>query len=155
MANRTKQTDERVELFLATLSQGGTVTAAAEKANIGRRTIYDWKESDPEFAAQFEDAYQRGIAVLEDEAVRRAYHGVQRPVYQKGQIAGHVTEYSDSLLMFLLKSRDPRFRDKTQVEMTGKDGGPIKTEGIDLSKLSTDELRNLLSITARATLKVA
>jgi hypothetical protein len=155
VANRTKQTDERVELFLATLSQGGTVTAAAEKANIGRRTIYDWKESDPEFAAQFEDAYQRGIAVLEEEAVRRAYHGTERPIFQKGVQVGSVKEFSDSLLMFLLKSRDPRFRDKTQVEMTGKDGGPIKTEGIDLSKLSTDELRNLLSITARATLKVA
>jgi hypothetical protein len=148
--------DERVELFLTTLSQGGTVTAAAEKANIGRRTVYDWKEADPDFAAQFEDAYQRGIAVLEDEAVRRAYHGVQRPVYQRGVVAGHVTEYSDSLLMFLLKSRDPRFRDKATVEMTGAGGGPIKTEGgLDLAKLSTDELRHLYAIAQRAAIKVA
>jgi hypothetical protein len=155
MANRTKQTDERVERFLTALSEGGSVTKAAEQAGIGRRTVYDWKATDPEFAALFEDAWQRGIAALEDEAVRRAYQGVQRPVFSKGVQVGSVTEYSDSLLMFLLKSRDPRFRDKTSVEMTGKDGGPIKTDGIDLSKLSTDELRNLLSITARATLKVA
>jgi hypothetical protein len=156
MANRTKQTDERVELFLAALSLGGTVTAAAEKANIGRRTVYDWKESDPEFAALFEDAYQRGIAVLEEEAVRRAYHGTERPIFQKGVQVGSIKEFSDSLLMFLLKSRDPRFRDKATVEMTGAGGGPIKTEGgLDLTKLSTDELRNLYAIAQRAAIKVA
>jgi len=155
MANRSKMTDERVERFLAVLSQGGSVTAAAEQAGIGRRTVYDWKAADADFAEAFEDAWQRGIAALEDEAVRRAYRGTERPVFQKGVQVGTVKEFSDSLLMFLLKSRDPRFRDKATVEMTGKDGGPIKTDSIDLSKLSTDELRNLLSITARAGLKVA
>ena len=156
MANRTKMTDERVERFLSILSQGSSVTAAAEQSGIGRRTVYDWKANDPEFAAAFEDAWQRGIAVLEDEAVRRAYTGTERAVYQKGVQVGTVRDYSDSLLIFLLKSRDPRFRDKATVEMTGAGGGPIKTEGgLDLTKLSTDELRSLYAIAQRAAIKVA
>ena len=154
MANRTKMNEERVERLLAALSEGASITKAAELSGIGRRTVYDWRAQDPEFSAAFEDAYQRGVAVLEDEAFRRAHDGVQRPVYYKGAIVDHVREFSDSLLMFLLKARDPRFRDKTQVEMTGKDGGPIKTEGIDFSKLSTDELRHALALAARASIKV-
>jgi hypothetical protein len=155
MAGRTKFTDDRVEKFLAILSQGSSVTAAAEQTGIGRRTVYAWKAGDPEFAEAFEDAWQRGIAVLEDEAVRRAYHGNERPVFQKGVQVGSVKEFSDSLLMFLLKSRDPRFRDKATVEMTGAGGGPIKTDAVDLSKLSTDELRDLFALASRAAIKAA
>jgi hypothetical protein len=48
-----------------------------------------------------------GTAALEDEAVRRAYHGVEEPVFYKGVQCGSVTSYSDTLLMFLLKARKP------------------------------------------------
>ena len=55
---------------------------------------------------------------LEDEAIRRAYHGVQRPV----TIAGKrelVTGYSDTLLIFLLKGARPhKYRDNVHVETT-------------------------------------
>jgi hypothetical protein len=44
---------------------------------------------------------------LEDEAVRRAYEGVERPVFQGGKQVGVVREYSDTLLIFLLKALRP------------------------------------------------
>jgi len=37
-------------------------------------------------------------------------------------------EYSDMLLINLLRARDPRFRQKSQVELTGADGGPMQTQ---------------------------
>jgi hypothetical protein len=48
-----------------------------------------------------------GTAALEGEAVRRAYHGVEEPVFCKGVQCGVVRKYRDKLLMFLLKARNP------------------------------------------------
>ena len=48
-----------------------------------------------------------GTEALEYEAVRRAYHGVAEPVFYNGVQCGSVTKYSDKLLMFLLKARNP------------------------------------------------
>ncbi len=55
--------------------------------------------------------------------VRRAMHGTDKPVYQKGELVGYVREYSDNLLTLALKTRRPdKFKDKIQTEHTGKDG---------------------------------
>jgi hypothetical protein len=50
---------------------------------------------------------QLGTEALEYEAVRRAYHGVEEPVFYNGVQCGSVTKYSDKLLMFLLRARNP------------------------------------------------
>jgi hypothetical protein len=42
---------------------------------------------------------------MEDEAVRRAVEGVDRPIYYRGAVCGYVTEYSDDLLIRMLKAR--------------------------------------------------
>jgi hypothetical protein len=60
---------------------------------------------------------------------------------------------SDTLLIFLLKSRDPaRFRDYHSVEHTGRNGGPIKAEvcDVDLSKCSVEELKVLEKVVSNA-----
>ena len=51
------------------------------------------------------------------EARRRAVEGVERIVYHKGVECGRVREYSDTLLMFLLRSHRPqKYRDNTKVQ---------------------------------------
>src|SRR5215831_17262598 len=107
MSARIKFTPELRDKFLEALEASLTVTKACEALGIGRRTVYDARKSDPEFAAAWDAAYERGTAALEDEAVRRAYYGVPKPVYYKGAKCGELTEYSDTLLMFMLKVRDP------------------------------------------------
>jgi hypothetical protein len=72
-------------------------------AGIDRGTHYDWLKADPGYKAAFEDVQDQAAQALEDEAVRRAYEGVERPVYQGGEKVGVVREYSDTLLIFLLK----------------------------------------------------
>lgn len=83
---------------------------------------YDWLKQEPEYAAAFEDARIEVAGLLEDEAVRRAYKGTMKPVSIGGNL--HiVTEFSDQLLMFLLKARNrPVFGDRASFEHTGKDG---------------------------------
>jgi hypothetical protein len=49
--------------------------------------------------------------------VRRAYHGVEEPVFYKGVQCGSVTKYSDRLLMFLLQARNPaKYREGSGAE---------------------------------------
>ena len=108
------------DLFLAELRHRGNVTASCEAAGIGRRTAYEHRESDPEFAAAWDAALETAWDALETEAVRRATEGVQKPVYQRGELVGHVTEHSDYLMGILLKGNRPtKYGAKLQVEHAG------------------------------------
>ena len=107
---------------------------AAAMAGIVKQTIYtrQWRE-DAEFQKALGLAKEMACVVLEDEATRRAVEGVERPVgWYKGKPGGVVREYSDTLLMFLLKVLLPdKYRERVDAR------GSIAT--IDLNKLP-DEL---------------
>src|SRR5690606_15500082 len=102
------------------------VTRSARRAKIARQTVYDWLESDKEFKGRFDKAVKIGLGVLEDEATRRAVEGVLKPVYQKGKKVGTVREYSDTLLIVLLKAQAPeKYKDRVANELSGKNGEPL------------------------------
>lgn len=66
------------------------------------------------------------VESLEDAAVQRARYGMDRPVFHKGKVCGYVREYSDTLLIFLLKGAKPlKYRERLNIEHTGKDGKPL------------------------------
>ena len=80
-----------------------------------------------DFAKDRKGALDMGADTLEDEAVRRAKDGVEKPVYQGGKLVGHVQEYSDTLLIFLLKGARPeKYRDRVQQELSGPGGQTIQ-----------------------------
>jgi len=93
--------------FLAAFAQTGNVTHSAEMADIDRRTHYDWLASDPTYERAFLDAREQAADRLEEEARRRAVQGTLRPVFYKGEEVGGIREYSDTLLIFLLKGVRP------------------------------------------------
>lgn len=136
MANRTKRTPEKGEKFLKTLRQtGGNVSRACKAEGIARRTAYDWRNDDADFAAAWDEAVEAGLDDLEQEAYRRAFRGTRKPVYQGGKLAGHVQEYSDTLAIFLLKGGRPnKYRDRQEI---------IGNLNVDVSKLPDDELAAL------------
>ena len=108
------QGKKRRDIFLSALAQGCTVTSAAQAAGVARTTVYEWR-ADPDFETAWQAAEDAGVDILEQEAMRRACDGVEKPVYRGGEVVGHVTDYSDSMLMFLLKARRPeKFTDKKQ-----------------------------------------
>ena len=75
------------------------VTLACRRAGIARRMAYDWQQADA------------GVDLLEAELHKRAFEGVERPVYYKGEQVGTWRFYSDALAMFLLKAHRPeRYR---------------------------------------------
>lgn len=57
-----------------------------------------------------------------------AYEGTLKPVYFKGEQCGEIREYSDTLMMFILKAKKPEYRDRVQQEISGPDGKPVSTE---------------------------
>ena len=121
MARRTIRTETKRKRFLEALTATASVTRAAQAAAAHRSAFYDWRRDDSGFAADWEEALERGVDALEDEAFRRALEGVEEPVFYRGQQVALVRKYSDALLMFLLKARRPeRFKDRAQVDI--KDG---------------------------------
>lgn len=133
--------------FIAELRKRGIVLDAAKATRIDRSTAYKLRDTSPEFRAQWDEALDEAADVMEGEAFRRAVKGVRRPVYQSGKRAGYVQEYSDTLLIFLLKGARPhKFREVR--ELSGPGGGPIAVRRIE--DMSDDDLDNRLEKLAQA-----
>lgn len=117
--------------FLLALEEtGGQVKKACEMAGIDRTTIWDYRKSDPKFAAQYDIALDKGIDLLEAEAKRRAFEGVDEPVFYQGGKCGMIRRYSDTLLMFIIKGNRPRYKDK--VELSGDNSSPLFPKQVTL-----------------------
>jgi hypothetical protein len=128
-----------------------------------RDNHYIWLKKDPDYAAAYEIACLRGVDVLEAEAVRRAHEGVTKPIFHGGKraidvvqnpdgsikrdeagkpigIPAAVREYSDTLLIFLLKGRNPTvFGDRVKQEHSGSEGKPIPVIVLPALQGPTDE----------------
>ena len=119
------------EAFLAALTNTGNVRYACQQAGIARRTAYDRRETDVEFAAAWKDAMEDAIDHIEAVAFEKAKEG------------------ENVLLIFLLKShRREVYGERVGMEHSGPGGRPIQTEDatIDLSKLTPDEVDHIESI---------
>jgi hypothetical protein len=145
-----RRRDAKRTAFLAAFRKTASVRCAAKAARIDRTLHYIWLTEDPEYRQAFEQAREEAAQVLEDEAVRRAYNGTLKPVFYQGEKVDAVIEYSDALLMFLLKGRRPEvFRDRADIEHSGPGGGPIDFRAVKLAEILTlDELK---SVRARLT----
>ncbi|MCK9513769.1 MAG: terminase [Pigmentiphaga sp.] len=134
-ASRTTRTRQRAheeatarakERFLAELERMANVSAAARKAKVPRSTAYDWYAADEEFAAAWDQAVEVAVDSLEQEAWRRARDGTLKPVFQRGEKVGQVREYSDQLMVTLLKAHKPeKYRERVSNELTGPGGAPL------------------------------
>lgn len=110
---------------VAELARHGNVSEALRKAKAGRGWVYRWRQEDLEFADAFEEARKCGIEVLKDEAHRRAYTGVEEPVFYQGEEVARIRKYSDTLLMFLIKQADPTYREHYHLEHENAGGRPF------------------------------
>ena len=104
----------RQRAFLAAFRETGNVCLACEVAKVGRSSHYRWLAEDPAYREAFDQAKEDAADILEAEAFRRAVDGVEKPVgWYKGKPGGYVREYSDILLIFLLKALRPeKYRDR-------------------------------------------
>lgn len=116
--------EKRRREFVAALRESANVRSAAAAAGIDRQTAYNWRKELPDFARAWDDAIEDAIDTLEVEAIRRARDGVTKPVYQQKEHVGDVQEYSDTLMVVLLKAHRPaKYRERVEVDQTNRTAG--------------------------------
>ena len=108
--------------------------------------MYHYRQTDEEFGAAWDEALEEGTDRLEDEARRRAVEGCEENVYYQGKIIDTKRNYSDTLLIFLLKGRRPeKYRERFEHFTPDK---PvlidIKVRYIDSDGTRTDRAGNLI-----------
>lgn len=91
--------------FLVALREGRSVADAAAAAGVNRTLLYKWRTAVAGFADAWDEAVLDSFDRVEEEALRRAMQGVERPVFYRGEQVGSVTTYSDRLLIALLQRR--------------------------------------------------
>lgn len=147
------------DIFLRTLAEGKSTTAAIQAAGTNDTTVYRWRKELEGFNERWIAAEEAGTDRLEDELLRRAKDGVKRMKFTakgtpcmvrcdaddpEAQEVGEdregnpiymkpysEQEYSDTLGIFLLKGRRPqKYRDNHKMEISGPDGGPIVLQAL-------------------------
>jgi|GEM_PF-1729620 len=105
----------RVNAFFHHLGRTGSVTVAANRAQLRRSTLYERRQDDEEFAERWARALDLGVERLQDNAMNRAMNGTPKPVWRNGQQVGSVRQYDNKLLQFLPRAHRPEvYGDKKQ-----------------------------------------
>lgn len=127
----------RQRAFLSAYRQTCNVSRACQVAKVGRSSHYRWLEQDPQYREAVALAKREVADTLEGEAIRRAFEGVQVPVgWHKGQPGAYITQYSDRLLIFLLKGAFPeKYADRRERRGT--------LANIDVTKLPDEALARI------------
>ena len=103
--------------FLDAFRSCGNISHACRLTGVGRQTVTDWRKADSAFAAAYLEAELEAADLLETEARRRAVEGTTRVKFgPKGEpLIDPETgkyyaerEYSDTLLIFLMKGANPQ-----------------------------------------------
>lgn len=102
-------TPERQRRFIEILGDTGSVSRAAMCVGMSRESAYRLRrrKGAEAFAEAWDVARTAAVRVLADVALDRAIHGVEQPVFHKGEQVGTRTVMSDGLAMFLLRTMDP------------------------------------------------
>jgi len=125
----TDYTEDMPDKLLAALNDGKSVAQFARDIGVARSTVYYWAEHHPEFS----DALTRGQEYSEAYWIDR----LQEMMTNK--------EANAPLVKLYFANRFG-WQDRTAQEVTGANGGPIKTEAkIDPSGLSDSTLAELMA----------
>lgn len=132
-----KLTAETIDKFRSTLAETCNVGKACAAAGISRYTAYLWRNKHEEFAEAWDLAMRVGVTALEDEAHRRAFEGIDKPIVHLGVITDTVKEYSDTLAIFLLKAHAPdKYRENSHIKLSGH---------LSTSEMSDEDIRKELA----------
>lgn len=102
--------------YLEGFAEYCTITSGCKAAGVAPETVYVWREMDDVFVLQENRLRMELADRLEMEAIRRAYTGWERPIYQRGELVGYERQYDGSLLKMLLAAYKPSvFRENINV----------------------------------------
>lgn len=106
MSKERTNTKGKKAAFLKAYSECGSIFHACKAVKISRKSYYDWRASDKAFAEAADEAFTVNTERLEFTAYKRAV-GTPAVYDDRGNIIRAERGGSDTLLIFLLKSRKP------------------------------------------------
>ena len=118
MGRPTKLNAEVQEKIVSLVRAGNYPEVAAQAAGITGKTYYEWMkrgEDEPGPFREFREAVKEAQAAAESHAVT---------IIRKAALDGSW----QAAAWFLERSKAERWRRKEDVELTGKDGGPVKSQ---------------------------
>lgn len=98
--------DKVKDAFLEQLRKVPIVQVACEKVGISRNSVYRWKNEDPEFEKELTTALEEGEALVNDMS--------------ENQLLVLIREKNWHAISFWLRKRNPKFKDKIEVEVKPK-----------------------------------
>lgn len=136
----------RMDTFLLALEAGnGNCAAAMRAAGYSRSQLEYDRDTVPAFAQGWADVLQNLTDRAEAELYRRGVEGVEKPVYQGGNLVGAEQEYSDGCLLAYLRARKPhRYNPPSKIAQTDTAGNDVYTGA------TTEQLRDLMRRVAQA-----
>lgn len=99
-----RETAERKAITIkAYEKKGGNVSATCEAANIGRRTFYLWRETDPDFAEAIKDIDESLVDFAESKLMEKVQEGDLTAIIftlkTKGKDRGYVERTEQNVTM--------------------------------------------------------
>ena len=126
------------ERFLEAFAHCCRIGEAAETVGLTRSAVERWQRTDVYgFLKRLEAAEGLYVETLEAEIDRRAFKGVDKPVFYKGKQVATVKEYSELLAMFRLKKLRPEYRDSYIIQVPDNTAQQV----VDLLKAEVMKLR--------------
>ena len=107
-SNQDRWTKPRMASFLRELASTHCVSSAAQAVGMSRQSAYKLRarlKGQP-FDVAWEAAFQHGYDELAQAALERALHGIEVPIYSKGELIGTRRHFDERLTCFLLGARN-------------------------------------------------
>lgn len=92
--------------FLRHLLRWGSISEAALRTGVDRRTVHRWRSEDDEFERHCRDRLNQRREAILLAAMHRVENPRTRPLLHRGRQIGHVGRASDRLLAALMLSAD-------------------------------------------------
>ncbi len=101
------RTQQNRQLMLEQLKKTPVVQIACEKTGIARSTFYRWKEEDPKFAKEADEALAEGVSLINDMA--------------ESQLLSAIRDRNISAIFYWLNHRHSAYSNKLEITAKVKD----------------------------------
>lgn len=135
--------------YLKYLADGNTKVYSRRRAGLSDYDVENKSKNNSEFRGMEERALEDGADMLEQEAIRRGKSGFEKPVWYKGERVGTETQYSDTLLLAVLKSKKAAYRESRSIVDATVQNTNLVAPNFDVSKYTDEELIQLEDLLAR------
>jgi hypothetical protein len=114
------KTNKNKELLLEQLKKTPIIHLACERTGVGRASFYRWKNEDPIFAKQADEALAEGVMLMNDLAESKLLSSVK-----EGNLTG---------ILFWLRNRHDAYKTRVEISSGQKDEVVITDEQEEIIK---------------------